>query len=413
MLSRRIWMGKICIFLIMLFAAGSSLYAETISQCQQLTDKLIGVFAEEKIIETKRCMKAIFKQCSGGAKRQRRYLAKFFPTPPKPLLCPTDDGLIRLKDEIYNNYSELNAIATAYFIRGQLYEQQGRYKRAIRDYKYIIKTYPYAYLHGNNLCLWNIAYLASDRIDLMNKGYSYEDYNPHLLIRKSWVCLNRGDMEGALLYANKCIELYTNTSSKNILHMLVVAHYILGEVYLSNKDEIKAKREFEEVLKYPETMYPNTNINYPYFNNITQKARDRITLMGTGYDFGNYTSQTLTVKAWKAWDRKDYDGVYLYTMKCIELWSQKAKQMQKNMTGFAKPGFVPFYWALNDVGTCYFILAMSYQQQGKIDEACKLYNTIIKDYGYAQCWDPKGHYWKVAEVSKERLQLLQLHNTCH
>jgi len=382
-----------------------TLYADTINQCRQLTDRLMGVFAEGNTAETKRCIKSIFKKCSRKAKEQKKYLAQNSSSHPKPLICPADA-------EGYNNYSELNAVATAYFIRAQVYEGQSRYKRAVRDYNYIIKQYPYAYLEGDNLCLWNIAYLASDRKKLLNKGYSYGDYNPNLLIKKSWNCLGKADTKGALLYANKCIELYNNTSSEAILHLLAVAHYILGEVYLSNKDEIRAKEEFEDVLKYPETIYPDIT-NYPYFNNITQKAKDRLALMDTGYDFGDYTSQTLTVKAWKAWDRKDYQGVYLYTMKCIELWSQKAKQMQTKMSGFAKPGFIPFYWAVNDVGTCYFILAMSYQQQGKIEQASRLYNTIIRDYRYAQCWDPIGHYWKVAEVSKQRLQQLHLKASRH
>lgn len=126
------------------------------------------------------------------------------------------------------------------------------------------------------------------------------------------------------------------------------------------------------------------------------------------YDFGDLTSNTLTVTAWQAWDVKDYDGVYAYTSKCIELYKGKALVLQASLSDYAAKGTEFDYWALNDVATCYFIKGMALKSQGRLEEAKEAFNTVIKDLSYAQCWDPKGWFWKVAQGSRDQLQLIDL-----
>lgn len=126
------------------------------------------------------------------------------------------------------------------------------------------------------------------------------------------------------------------------------------------------------------------------------------------YDFGDMTSSTLTTYAWEALTRKDYDGVYAYTNKCIELYKGKAMVMQAAMTDYAPKGSEFDYWALNDVGTCYFIKGMALKEQGKLDEAKEVFNVVIKEFSYAQCWDPKGWFWKPAVGAKDQLKLIGL-----
>ena len=41
---------------------------------------------------------------------------------------------------------------------------------------------------------------------------------------------------------------------------------------------------------------------------------------------------TLTGKAWKALEGKDYDSVMGYTQKCIDMFKDKAVEMQKGLT---------------------------------------------------------------------------------
>lgn len=126
------------------------------------------------------------------------------------------------------------------------------------------------------------------------------------------------------------------------------------------------------------------------------------------YDFGDLSSQTLATSAWQAWDVKDYDAVYAYTNKCIELYKGKALVMGATLTDYPAKGTEFDFWALNDVATCYFIKGQALKDQGKLDEAKRAFNTVIKDFPYAQCWDPKGFFWKVAQGAKDQLNLIEL-----
>ncbi len=129
---------------------------------------------------------------------------------------------------------------------------------------------------------------------------------------------------------------------------------------------------------------------------------------GREYNYGDFSSQTLATNAWQALDVKDYDAVYAYTNKCIELYRGKAAAMQASLNDFAQKGTEFDYWALNDVGTCYLIKGNALMEQGKAEEAKQCYNTVINDFKYAQCWDPKGWFWKPADAAKDKLELIEL-----
>jgi hypothetical protein len=125
--------------------------------------------------------------------------------------------------------------------------------------------------------------------------------------------------------------------------------------------------------------------------------------IGTSYDFGDYTSQTLTTKAWGVLEANDHKGVELYTRKCIELYEAEAKKQQASLTEFTpkEKAFDP--WALNDVATCYFILGESLMAQQRYREAKAAFDRVVNDFSFAQCWDPKGWFWKVAVAARGRL----------
>ncbi len=127
------------------------------------------------------------------------------------------------------------------------------------------------------------------------------------------------------------------------------------------------------------------------------------------YNFGDYRSVTLTTKAWQAFENGDIEGVLAYTNKCLELYAEQAKKMQAELTDYAKGTNEEIfrYWALNDVATSLFIQAEAYRKANMLDEAKEVYQKIIDAYALAQCWDPKGWFWKPAEVAKERLANLE------
>ena len=128
-------------------------------------------------------------------------------------------------------------------------------------------------------------------------------------------------------------------------------------------------------------------------------------------DFGDYTSLTLMVNAWEALEDEEGEAVEAYTTTCINFYSSQATQQQaalSKIVDWRKEGKDAAFanWALNDVATCYFIRGVSRMRQGKHAEAKADFETIIKDFSYALCWDPKGWFWSVAEGAKHRANQL-------
>ena len=130
---------------------------------------------------------------------------------------------------------------------------------------------------------------------------------------------------------------------------------------------------------------------------------------GSTLDFGDYKSVTLATKAWEALNNKDLAGVNAYVGKCLELYSDQAKEMQKSLTEYPweSKEKIFSYWALNDVGTCLFIKGEAYKNAGKVADAKKAYNQLIDEFSFAQCWDPQGWFWKPKEAAEQKLDELK------
>ncbi|EKD26147.1 MAG: Beta-glucanase [uncultured bacterium] len=124
------------------------------------------------------------------------------------------------------------------------------------------------------------------------------------------------------------------------------------------------------------------------------------------YDFGDSKSATLTAKAWEAFQAKDWNGVEAFTEKCIALYSKPALQMQSELTSMPNETVANKFWALNDVGTCYYVKAQSFKEQSKIDQAKKMCQLVMDEYSYAQCWDKQGWFWSVANACKDLMSTL-------
>ncbi len=114
-------------------------------------------------------------------------------------------------------------------------------------------------------------------------------------------------------------------------------------------------------------------------------------------DYGNFSSETLTGEAWKAFAKKDYPKLFAYTRKCIELYGEEAKKMNAAMKSYEPSSTASDKWALNDVGACHFMMAEAYVDMKMYPEAVQTYRTLAGDYKYCQCWDPKGWFWRPAE----------------
>ena len=125
-------------------------------------------------------------------------------------------------------------------------------------------------------------------------------------------------------------------------------------------------------------------------------------------DFGDSKSSTLVTKAWEALAAGEHDNVNAYVEKCCELYQDEAKKQQSSLSEFASGDNdeIHSYWALNDVGTILFVQGESLSQQGKSSEAVKAYKNVVDNYGFCQCWDPQGWFWKPSEASAAKIKEL-------
>lgn len=124
-------------------------------------------------------------------------------------------------------------------------------------------------------------------------------------------------------------------------------------------------------------------------------------------DYGDYTSVTLQVKAWEALGEGKYEDAVKYTEKCAELYEEKAREMQASLSAKAAPENVHDYWALNDVGTCYFIRGEALTKLREYEQALAAYKVVKDELFYAQAWDPKGWFWAPADAAYPRIEMLE------
>ncbi len=125
-------------------------------------------------------------------------------------------------------------------------------------------------------------------------------------------------------------------------------------------------------------------------------------------DFGDHSSSTITGKAWAAYGAKKYGEAKAYAQKCIDMYGTQAAEMQKGLKEPATDKEEVFKsWALNDVGTCYYILGQSLEGESKAKEAMAAYKTLVDSLSFAQCWDEKGWFWKPADAARERVKALE------
>ncbi|NNF17458.1 MAG: beta-glucanase precursor [Gammaproteobacteria bacterium] len=123
-------------------------------------------------------------------------------------------------------------------------------------------------------------------------------------------------------------------------------------------------------------------------------------------DYGDHTSQTLTTNAWKALIAGNYEHAIKYTEKCAELYEDRARAMQASLKAKAHIDKVHDYWALNDVGTSYFIKGEALTKLGKKNEAVAAYKVVRDELFYAQAWDPKGWFWSPADAAYPKINAL-------
>jgi hypothetical protein len=63
--------------------------------------------------------------------------------------------------------------------------------------------------------------------------------------------------------------------------------------------------------------------------------------------------------------------------------------------------FIASYWAVNDVGTAWFLRGEALTSLGRTTEAKEAYRTVIDKYSCAYAWDSHGWFWSVADAARK------------
>jgi tetratricopeptide (TPR) repeat protein len=119
------------------------------------------------------------------------------------------------------------------------------------------------------------------------------------------------------------------------------------------------------------------------------------------------SSRDFVKMSWEASGTNDFEKAIEYTDRCVELYGAQAKEQGATLTAFSSSAHEDKYGVFDDVATCIFIKGEIYMKQGKTEEAIKTFNTIIRDYKFAQAWDPRGWFWSVAEKAQDSLNKLE------
>jgi tetratricopeptide (TPR) repeat protein len=256
------------------------------------------------------------------------------------------------------------------------------------------------------------------------KAYDFGDFRSSTLVSKAWGALGSKDIEAVLAYTNKCVELYgakakemqaslkdyVTGSNDDVfknwaLNDVATAYYIQGEAYRQANMKDEAKDAFSKVVN--DYTFGQCWDTKGWFWKPSEAAKEKLAMLesGASYDFGDYSSSTLTAKAWAALAANDLAATITYVNKLTDMYSVKAHEMQESLKDYASGSNDDIfkYWALNDVGTGLFILGEAYRTAGKKDEAVKVYKKLIDEYSYAQAWDPGGWFWKPAEAAQKKL----------
>src|SRR3989338_4962098 len=102
-------------------------------------------------------------------------------------------------------------------------------------------------------------------------------------------------------------------------------------------------------------------------------------------------------KGWSLRGAKNYAEAHQAVKECIEKYSAEADKLAKKLTDFPAEGKETNYQAMNDVAECYFIKAEVLRDEGKLDEDAATFQVIVDKYPFAQAFDPRGWFWKIAQ----------------
>jgi len=111
----------------------------------------------------------------------------------------------------------------------------------------------------------------------------------------------------------------------------------------------------------------------------------------------------LLASARKAKDKGDFNRVYEDVNQAMTRFAVAARAQAKGLKDFPPSEQINNYEVLNLLAQCQFIKAEALQKEGKKKEAIEAFKEVISGFPYAQAWDPRGWYYKLANIAQEAI----------
>jgi len=268
------------------------------------------------------------------------------------------------------------------------------------------------------MCFADEATNGESRVVYIKPSSAAPGVSSSALAQQAWKAYENKQFDRVMLLTDECSKRFADRarSQQQSLKALppsdkVFTYAALNDVatclfiqgkYLHEMGRVtEAKGVFQDIVR--DYRFAQCWDTHGWFWKVAGAAQDEINGIDYNVDFGNYTSETLTARAWKAYKAGRHSAVELYVRKCLELYSDAARKMQASLTMYPPHGQEFDYWALNDVATCLYIRGKSLQRQSRNKEAGLVYREIIERYSFAQCWDPSGWFWKIVDEAKRNL----------
>ncbi|MFH0940463.1 MAG: glycoside hydrolase family 2 TIM barrel-domain containing protein [Candidatus Omnitrophota bacterium] len=113
------------------------------------------------------------------------------------------------------------------------------------------------------------------------------------------------------------------------------------------------------------------------------------------------TLAELLASARKAKDEGDFNSVYEYVGQAMARFTAVARAQAKGLKDFPPSEQMNNYETLNLLAQCQFIKAEALKKEGKKTDAIEAFKEVISGFPYAQAWDPRGWYYKLADTAQE------------
>ncbi len=111
--------------------------------------------------------------------------------------------------------------------------------------------------------------------------------------------------------------------------------------------------------------------------------------------------------SWKASNEGKLDELNVLVAEITKDYEAQAQSQATTLSAFPARDQIENYKIMNDVATALFIKAEASMHQGKNEEAKALFDQVIRQYPWAQNFDPsRGSYWSIKEKSEASLRVM-------